>query len=699
MTPAAVSGQVRTPWRRWLGVLCALVLAQTVWAQDGIIRSHGYSYFGELTYPADFEHFDYVNPDAPKGGEIAVDASGTFDSMNPYSRKGRAGAYSWMVYESLLGEMPATGEGAPADVYGEMYGLLAESLEYDEGKTWVIFTMRPEARFSDGTPVTAHDVVFSHNLFLEQGLQSYAEAVKRRVLSAEALDDHRVRFTFAEGISRRSLIDQVGSTPVFPKAWYEKTGARLDEPRLDAAPGSGPYMLDSYDVNRRIVYKRNPDYWGRDLPINVGRHNFDTIRVEYFADDSASFEAFKAGEYTFRAETNSKQWATGYDFPAVTRGWVKLEEVPDGTPPTPSGIVFNLGREALQDVRVRQAIALAYNFEWTNESLQFGLFKQRDSFVQDTPLEARGVPQGAELELLKSLGDVVPQEMLTEPAVTAHTSKATRLMDRDNLGRAMALLDEAGWTLGPPPPTPPRLSVAVAVGLGVVTALIAAALFAAFPGVVIRSGVAILALVTLGALWHATQPVQRGPDGLRRNAEGRLLTLDFPIPSSGSATLTAFAENFVKNLRAMGIDARFEKVDPSQFTLRSRDRDYDLVFDGYSSFMEAGTGLMQRFGSREAAFSLFNPAGLASPMVDALIEAALQTDSREAEQVALTALDRALRYERFMVPDWYNDSHWVAYWDIYDHPQPMPPYALGVLDFWWYDVEAAAALKAAGALR
>ncbi|MCZ0812572.1 extracellular solute-binding protein [Roseovarius sp. EGI FJ00037] len=619
-----------------MGLTIAALSAHMARAEDHVIRSHGYSYYGDLTYPADYEHFDYVNPDAPKGGEISLYAPGTFDSMNPYSRKGRAGRYSWMVYESLLGEMPASGGPAPADVYGEMYGLLAESLEYDEGKTWVIFNMRPEARFADGTPVTAHDVVFSHNLFLEQGLPSYAQAVSRRITGAEALDDHRVKFTFAEDISRRSLIDQVGSTPVFPKAWYEENGARLDEPRLEAAPGSGPYQVASYDVNRRIVYERDPDYWGKDLPINRGRHNFDRIRIEYFADDSAAFEAFKAGEYTFRAETNSKSWATGYDFRAVDRGWVRLEELPDGTPPTPNGIVFNLARAPLKDMRVREAVALAYNFEWTNESLQYGLFSQRHSFVQDTPLEAEGVPEGAELELLKSLGDVVPEAMLSEPARRAHESNGSRLNDRRNLRRAMKLLDEAGWSVG--------------------------------------------------------------EDGKRRNAQGELLSLDFPIPSSGSATLSAVVESFVSNLKLMGIDARQEKVDPSQFTMRSRDRDYDLVFDSYTSFLGAGTGLMQRFGSEDAAFSLFNPAGLASPMVDAIINAALDADTREEEDTALTALDRALRHEFFMVPVWYNDSNWVAYWDMYEHPDALPPYALGVLDFWWYNEDKAKALEEAGAL-
>lgn len=620
------------------GLCIAALMAQAAAADEHekVITSHGYSFFGDLKYPADYEHFDYVNPDAPKGGEISLYAPGTFDSMNPYSRKGRAGRLSWMVYESLLGGSEATGEPLPGDRYNESYGLLAEKLEYDEGKTWVIFHMRPEARFADGTPVTAQDVVFSHNLFLEQGLRSYAEAVKRRVLSAEALDDHRVKFTFAEGISRRSLIDQVGGTPVFPRKWYEENDARLDEPRLEAAPGSGPYQVKSSEVNRNIVYERNPDYWGWHLPINKGRHNFDRIRIEYFADDNAAFEAFKAGIYTFRPEGNSKTWATGYDFPAANQGHVVKEELPDGLPPTPSGFVFNLGREVLQDKRVRQAIALGFNFEWTNQSLQYGLFKQRHSFVQDTPLQAEGVPDGAELELLKSLGELVPQEMLTEPAVMAHESNGDRLNDRRNLRRAMKLLDDAGWAVG--------------------------------------------------------------DDGKRRNADGELLSIEIPISASGSATMSAVVESFVSNLQLMGIDARFDKIDAAQYTARERDRDYDLIFDSYVAFLEAGTGLHQRYGSQEAAFSLFNPAGLASPMVDAIIDRALESTTTEEQNTALTALDRALRHEFFMIPTWYLDKSWVAYWDMYDYPEPLPAYATGVLDFWWYDAEKAQALKDAGAL-
>ncbi len=615
--------------------LAGLAVAAMVWtnparAEDEVIRSHGYSFYGDLTYPAEFEHFDFVNPDAPKGGEISFSALGTFDSMNPYTVKGRRGQLSWMMYESLLGD------GA-ADAYGEGYGLLAHTVEYPPSKDWVIFHMRPEARFSDGTPLTAHDVMFSHNLLLEQGLPSYAAAVKKRIPKAEVIDDHTVKFYFTEGISRRSLIDQVGGVPVWSKKWFEETGARLDESRLETSPGSGPYMIETVDVNRRIVYRRNPDYWGADLPINRGRHNFDAIRVEYFGDDTAAFEAFKAGEYTFRQEGDSKKWATQYDFPKIQQGDVVRAELPDGTPPTPSGIVFNLGREVLKDRRVREAVALGFNFEWTNESLQYGLFKQRVSFTQDTPLMATGVPEGAELALLQSLGNLVAPELLSEPALVPHSSSPKRLNDRRNLRRAMKLLDEAGWAVG--------------------------------------------------------------DDGKRRNASGQPLRLTFLFNTASEGTLSAVIENFMTNLTVMGIDAVLEKVDPAQYTLRERERDYDLVFDSYGAFLGAGTGLMQRYGSEDAAFSVFNPAGLASPLVDAVIDTALLATTREEEHTALRVLDRVLRHEFFMIPVWYKDSYWVSYYNQYGHPDPLPPYDLGFLDFWWFNADEAANLKASGALR
>ena len=641
---ARIAAQTRQS-RRWAQGLACLVLggavlwAGSVKAQDDMIVSHGYNFYGELSYPADYPHFNYVNPDAPKGGEISIAAVGTFDSMNPYARKGSSGTFATIGYESLLGESLVNGSlvSMPAAKYAEMYCLLCKTVEYPEDKSWVIFTMRPEARFSDGSPVTAHDIEFSHNLLLDQGLKSYADAVRKRIPKVEVIDDHTIKFYFTEGISRRSLIDQVGTVPAWSKAWYEKTGARLDESRLEISPGSGPYVLDSVDINRRIVYKRNPDYWGKDLPINRGRHNFDTIRVEYFGDTTASFEAFKAGVYTFRREGSSKNWATGYDFPKVASGDVITEKLPNGAVPPSTGFVFNLGSPQLQNKDVRTALGLAYNFEWTNESLQFGLFSQRRSFVQGTDRMAEGVPTGAELAFLESLGDVVPDYMKTEAVPEPHTSKPDRVTDRRNLRKATKLLDGAGWAVG--------------------------------------------------------------DDGLRRNADGETLKINFLLSSASSPTGRAVIENYISNIKGLGVDATLEAVDSAQFASRRRDRDYDMMLAGYRDFRGTGTGLSQLFGSEAAEYSLFNPAGISDPAVDAIIEASLLTENTEAERISIVALDRALRHQVAIIPLWYAADHWVAYYNQYKHPETIPPLDLGYLDFWWYNEEKGAALRASGALR
>ncbi|NOD99674.1 ABC transporter substrate-binding protein [Ruegeria sp. HKCCD6228] len=631
LMPAARDLKVR-PLAGIFGLCAVLLSPQAALALDeGVTRSHGYSYFGNLDYTADYPHLNYVNPDAPKGGELSLAASGTFDSLNPYSRKGRAGALTTLQYDRLF--------ESSDDGVGQYYGVLAESLEYDEGRNYVIFHLRPEATFWDGTPVTAEDVVYSHRLFIEQGLPSYAQAVGRMVTGAEALDDHTVKFTFNPEVTRRSLIETVGSTPVFSKAWFEADESRrLDEPRLEVAVGSGPYKLDSYDINRRIVYKRRDDYWGKDLPFNVGRNNFDTIRVEYFADQTAAFEGFKAGEYTLRIESDPKLWATAYDFPKLNEGVIVRDEIPDGSPPTPSGFVFNLGKPQFSDKNVRKALALAFNFEWANESLLFGLNSPRNSFTQGTPLEAQGLPEGDELAFLQALGEVVREDLLSEPAVTVHESNPARLNDRRNLRKAAKLLDEAGWPVG---------------------------------------------------------------DGnVRRNAEGQTLKVDFPYPSNLPTSTATMIETYVQNLQAIGVDASAEKVDPAQYTLRSRERDYDMVYSTrYGSFLSTGGGLSQMYGSEEAAFSLFNPAGLASPLVDAIIEASFDTDNQADQDTALKALDRALRYEFFVIPVGYIADHWVAYYDMYEYPENLPPYSLGYLDLWWINPEKEAALKAKGALR
>ena len=587
------------------------------------IQAHGISALGGLKYSADFTHLDYVNPDAPKGGEISMWASGTFDSMNPYSRKGRAGSMSDSIFESLL-----TGT---ADEVSAAYGLLAESIEYPEDRSWVIFNMRPEARFSDGTPLTTEDVQFTYELFLSEGLLSFRRELEKAVASVEILSPHKIKFTFKTDESTRDYPSMVGGLPIFSKAWYESSGAVLDESRMDAGIGSGPYVVDDIEVNRRIVYRRNPDYWGNDLPINRGQNNFDTIRIEYFADTLAAFEGFKAGTYTFRNENVSKQWATAYDFPAIENGWVVKKIFPSGSNASGQSFIFNLRREKLQDIRVREAIGTMFNFEWTNQTLFYGLYARIHSFWENSDLAATGLPSVEELELLTPLADKIPDSVFSEPVVDAPSS-GIRQLDRSNLRKASALLDEAGWTVG--------------------------------------------------------------DDGIRRNSSGDTLSVEI---LDSSPAFDRIVNPFVENLLSLGVNAVYTRVDPAQYTDRRRNKDFDMITTQFPVSLEPGTGLRQYFGS-EHVDGVFNAAGLANEAVDLLIDHILEARNQESLTIAVRALDRVLRAERFWAPQWFKDAHTVAYWDVFEHPETIPPYALGQVTLWWYSPDKAAKLKAAGAL-
>jgi microcin C transport system substrate-binding protein len=605
--------------------LAVIFGAMSLRADEAITKTHGFNFFGELKYPADYKHLDYVNPDAPKGGEISIWTMGTFDSFNPYTRKGRAGALASAPFESLL-------EGT-SDEVGTSYGLLAETLEYPEDQSWVIFNMRPEARFSDGTPVTADDVAFTYELFLNEGLASYRAILGQIVTGVEILGPHRVKYSFADDASRRDAIPIVGGLPVKSKAWFEKTGAKLDESRMEPAIGSGPYVLDSYDINKRITYKRNPDYWGNDLPFNKGRGNFDTIRVEYFADSNAAFEGFKSGAYTFRQENSSKSWATAYDFPALDEGHVIKTLLPDGGMATGQSYVMNLRRDKFDDIRVRQAVGLLFNFEWSNESLFYGQYARINSFWENSELAAAGMPSDAELALLEPIADLLPAGVIDGEAVMAPVS-GNRTLDRKNLRNASALLDEAGWTVG--------------------------------------------------------------DDGLRRNAAGETLTIEI---IEDSPTFDRVHLPFIDNLKAAGIDAIYSRIDPAQMTDRSRNYDFDMMVDQFPMSLEPSSGLKQYFGSETADQSVFNSMGLKSEAVDTLIEHVMNAQNKAELATSVKALDRTLRAYYFWVPQWFNDAYRVAYWDMYEHPETLPPFALGNLDFWWYNAEKAADLKAKGVLR
>lgn len=417
------------------GIVLVLFVLSTLAAkaEETIIKSHGISTFGELKYPADFKHLDYVNPNAPKGGEMSTWGFGTFDSMTPYILKGQAAALSSIFYESLM--------AGTADEPDAMYGLVAESIEYPESRQWAIFNMRPEARFSDGSSITAEDVVFSYNILIEKGRPSYRVTLSD-FENVEALDTHRVKFTFKEGANTRELPMTAAGLPIFSKAYYE--GRDFAESTLEPPLGSGAYLLDKVIPGKTVSYVRRDDYWGKDLPLNIGRENFARLTVEYYTDYTAAFEGFKGGSYNFREEYSSKVWGTAYDFPALNEGYVVKEQIADGNPSGTQGFWYNLRREKFSDPRVREALGMAFNFEWSNEALFYGIYHRTDSFWENSYLQAEGMPSEAELALLEPLRDLLPESVFTEPAFTPAVSKPEKL-DRKIIREAGKLLDEAGW--------------------------------------------------------------------------------------------------------------------------------------------------------------------------------------------------------------------------------------------------------------
>ncbi|MEO1561943.1 MAG: extracellular solute-binding protein [Pseudomonadota bacterium] len=424
-------------WFPAAALACALTGA--AYADNHITVSHGISPFGELKYGPDFEHFDYVNPDAPQGGTISFRGTGasiTFDSLNPFILKGNPAQGLGFMYDALL-----TGSGDEPDA---AYAYVAESIEYPEDRSWVIFNIRPEARFQDGEPITAEDVVFSFNILKSDGHPWYAAIGYKDIESAEALEERKVKFTFVEGANTRDLPATAGGVPIMPAHYWE--GREFGESSLDIPMGSGGLTISEFEPGRYIEYCKIEDYWAADLPFNVGSSNFDCYRYEYFADATAAFEAFKAGEYLFHEEFFSKQWATGYDFPALNDGYVIRESIEDNRPSGTQGFWINMRQEKFQDPRVREALGLLFNFEWSNDTLFYGLYTRTDSFWENSPMQAEGLPEGDELALLEPFRDQLPETVFTEPAVTPPLMRPDQF-DRRALRRAGQLLDEAGWTI------------------------------------------------------------------------------------------------------------------------------------------------------------------------------------------------------------------------------------------------------------
>ena len=587
-----------TPNLRTLGA-ALLLLAGAAQAEP----RHAITLYDEPPkYPANFQHFDYVNPDAPKGGTLRQQSVGGFDSFNPFIPKGNAVGVG-LIYDSLTYH-------SPDEPFTE-YGLLAERIDKAPDNSYVRFILNPKARFHDGTPVTAEDVIFTFNILLEKGDPMYRHYYAD-VAQVVAEDKLRVRFDFKHQ-DNRELPLILGQIQVLPKHWW----ATRDFSKGDLEPplGSGPYRIGKVAPGSAVTFERVKDWWAKDLPVSRGLYNFDRIQVDFYRDSQVALEAFKAGQFDVNLEYSAKDWNTGYDSPALRAGKFVQLAIPNHNPAGMQGYVFNLRRPIFQDRRVREAIAQLFDFEWANKQLFYGAYKRTHSYFENSELAARGLPSEAELKLLEPLRDKLPPEVFSQefkPPVSDGSG-----IIREQSRRAYQLLTEAGYRID--------------------------------------------------------NDKMIGPDG-------KQLAFEF---LNFQPNLERVVLPFKRNLAELGIDLQIRRVDVSQYINRLRSRDFDMTSAIWPQSSSPGNEQREFWHSSSAD----NPGsrnlmGLRDPAIDQLVEGLIRSGSREELITHARALDRALLWGHYVVPNYYVDTWRVAYWKRFGRPPVTPLYDYGLMTWW-----------------
>lgn len=594
------------------GITLAL-LASTARAEP----SHGIAMYGDPALPPDFVSLPYANPDAPKGGEVVTGNVGSFDTLNPFTLKGEAPwQIRFLTHESLMGRS--------YDEPFTLYGLLAESVETGPNREWVEFTLREDATFSDGSPVTVEDVIWSYRTIGEEGHPRY-RSFWSQVGEIEATGPRTVRLTFTT--EDRELALLAGLRPILKKSQWDEldfAAARLE----DVPIGSGPYLVEDYEIGRHVTLRRNPDYWGKDIPFRQGTNNFDEIRIEYYGDNTVLQEAFKAQALSYLREFNAERWATQYDFPAVERGEVVLTEIPHNKPSGITGFVFNTRRAPLDDWRVRQALILAFNFEYVNDTLTGGRQPRITSYFSNSDLAMKpGPAKGRVRELLEPFADTLPPGTLE--GYTLPESDGTK-RNRGNIRKAMKLLNDAGWSVD--------------------------------QGVLKNAEGRPLSLHVL----------------LRQDA---LLS-----------QVQTYMEIYKQALERLGIGLRIETIDNAQYLAREGAYDFDITFMRRDLSLSPGNEQRLYWGSDTAdQEGGRNLMGMRSDAADAMIDEMLSARSREDFVAAVRALDRVLISGRYVIPVHQYSVGRIAHLKELSYPQDhLPVYGDGVWflpEVWWYEAE------------
>ena len=604
---------------------------------------HGLSAFGELKYKAGFTRFDYASLDAPQGGTFNFQPpnwqwnqnTDTFNTLNCFVPNGDAPPRMEMCFDSLM--------TSALDEPDSIYGLLAETVTILPDRQGYEFRLRPEARFHDGSPLTADDVAYTYTLFKEKA-HAHLRLALGTLKEATAVDDQTVRLVFTGDQSDRTVLD-VSGFPIVSKAFFEANP--FDGSQLSAPLGSGRYKVGRLSAGRFIEYERVPDYWGRELAVNRGLGHFDRIRIEFYRDRQAAFEAFKRGNIHYRQEFTSRTWATGYDFPALAEGKVVKREFPREKSATMQAWALNTRRFQFSDARVREAIGLCFDFEWTGRNLFYDAYRRSQSLFDSSEFVAEGMPSAEELALLEPLRDRLPGEAFGEAVMQPVSDGSGR--DRKLLRRAVDLLAEAGWTKPPEP--------------------------GFFDG--------LLSSVGLGA-------APRDPRFVV-NEKGQRLMLEILV---NDEVFIRVDSPFVENMRAVGIDASIRLVDAAQYSARQAEFDFDMIS------MAANWGATPTYESLSRVFHS-NSAnisgartlpGIADPALDELLTHVARAQSRDELIIAMRAVDRVLRARRDWIPNWNSANHRAAFWDMYGFKEPKPDYGFPVETLWWFDEEKARAI-------
>ena len=589
---------------------------------EALSDSHVLSTFGSHKYGPDFEHFDYVNPNAPKGGRIRVSGFGSFDSLNPFIVKGTPAGHVFLIYESLF--------EAAYDEPLVSYGLIAERVSYPADYSSATYTLRAEARWHDGMPITVEDVIFSFES-LKKAHPRYAYYYKN-VVKAEKTGERQVTFTFDEK-GNRELPDITAQLTILPKHFWEGTDAEGNKRDIMASSlepplGSGPYRVKEVKPGSSLTLERAPDFWSKDLNVNVGRHNFDEIHVVYFRDQTVMFEAFKADHLDVRVENQAKRWATGYDFDAVKEGRVVQQVFKDKNPEAMSAFVFNMRRAKFADPRVRLAFNYAFDFEWTNRNIFFDQYTRTSSYFVKSELAHSGVPEGLELEILDDLRGQVPEEVFTTEF--SNPSHAEKGAGRKNMRTALKLFKEAGW------------------------------------------------VTREGALVNAETGERMSAEFLIRSPDSERIVLPY------KQTLERLGIEVT--LRAVDTSQYRRRTDTFDFDIVMSGWGQSLS-PGNEQRDFWGSISADREGSR-------NLGGIKDAAIDKLIDRIILSKNREEQLAATRALDRVLLWNHFVVPNWYFDGVRVARWDRFGIPQVHPDYGFSYLSTWWFDTDKVRALEA-----